>query len=125
VLNFAALLQISDHIYFITENYSSAAKTKKTAQYSKYDPVTYESTYFSESYKQNMFFFYGMAGFRFINRDKDVRSWQIGLSYLFRSFGEIPVKYKWDNGWYTETYNESRFIAFPVIGYARKFSAKY
>jgi hypothetical protein len=125
VLNFAALLKVSGHIYFITENYSSLANTKQTAQYSKYDPVTYESTYFSESYEQNMFFFYGMAGFRFVNRNKDVRSWQIGLSYIFRSYGEIPMKYKWDNNWYTETYNESRFIAFPVIGYARKFSAKY
>ncbi len=125
VLNFAALLQISGHIYFITENYTSIAKTKQTAQYYSYDPVTYESNYYSEQYEQNMGFFYGMTGFRFINRSKDVRSWQIGLSYIFRSFGEIPQKYKWDNNWSTETYNESRFIAFPVIGYARKFSTKY
>lgn len=124
VLNFAALLQVSGHIYFITENYTSVVKTKQTATYSNYNPVTYESIYYNESYQQNMFFFYGMAGFRFINRNKDVRSWQFGLSYIFRSYGEIPWVYK-GNYWYTGAYNESRFIAFPVIGYARKFSTKY
>lgn len=125
VLNFAALLQVSGHIYFITENYTSIVKTKQNANYSSYNPVTYESIFYNESFEQNMFFFYGMAGFRFINRNKDVRSWQFGLSYIFRSYGEIPVKYKWDNNWHTGAYNESRFIAFPVIGYARKFSSKY
>lgn len=125
VLNFAALLQISDHIYFITENYTSVVKTKQTANYSYYNNnPPYDYTYYSEQYEQNMFFFYGMAGFRFINRNRDVRSWQFGLSYIFRSYGEIPWVYK-GNYWYTSAYNESKFVAFPVIGYARKFSAKY
>ncbi|MBK7626860.1 MAG: hypothetical protein IPJ16_06610 [Bacteroidales bacterium] len=125
VLNFAALLQISDHIYFITENYTSVVKTKQTANYSYYNNnPPYDYTYYSEQYEQNMFFFYGMAGFRFINRNKDVRSWQFGLSYIFRSYGEIPWVYK-GNYWYTNAYNETKFVAFPVIGYARKFSAKY
>lgn len=125
VINFAALLQISDHIYFITENYTSIVKTKQTASYNYYNPnPPFDYEYYEKTFEQNMFFFYGLAGFRFINRNKDVRSWQIGLSYLLRSYGEIPWMYK-ANYWYTSAYNESRFIAFPVIGYARKFSAKY
>jgi hypothetical protein len=125
VLNFAALLQVSDHIFFITENYVSSIKTKQNAYYNDYNPVTFESNYFSESFEQKMFFFYGMAGFRFINRNKDVRSWQIGLSYIFRAYEDTPLKYTGTN-WYTDAFNkESKFIAFPVIGYARKFSAKY
>jgi hypothetical protein len=125
VVNLAALLQVSGHIYFITENYSSIVKTKQTATYNYYNNnPPYDYTYYNEQFEQNMFFFYGMAGFRFINKNKDVRSWQLGLSYIFRSYGEIPWIYK-GQYWYTNAYNESRFIAFPVIGYARKFSAKY
>jgi len=125
VLNFAALLQVSGHIYFITENYSSIVKTKQTAFYSYSNPnPPYDYKYYDETFEQNMFFFYGMAGFRFINRNKDVRSWQFGLSYIFRSYGEVPLMYK-TNYWHTNASNDSRFIAFPVIGYARKFSAKY
>ena len=124
VFNFSALLKVSDHIYFITENYSSLVKTKQNAYYSYYNEATNEYTYYNEDFKQNMFFIYGLTGFRFINRTKDVRSWQFGLSYIFSSFEAIPQKY---NGgyWYTEANKKSKFIAFPVIGYARKFSTRF
>jgi hypothetical protein len=116
VLNFSALLQVSDHIYFITENYSSQVKTKQSA----YNENTYEN----ENFEQKMFFIYGSAGFRLINKTKDVKSWQFGLSYIFSSFGAIPQKYN-SSYWYTDAYKKSRFIAFPVIGYARKFSTRF
>jgi len=125
VFNFSALLQVSSHIYFITENYSSLVKTKQTANYYYYNPdppYNYIDDY--QEFEQNMVFFYGLAGFRFINKNKDVRSWQFGLSYIFRSYGEIPVLYK-SSFWQTSANNESNFIAFPVIGYARKFATKY
>jgi hypothetical protein len=71
-----------------------------------------------------MFFIYGMAGFRFINRTRDIVSWQFGLTYLYRSFGDVPYKYSQPN-WYTSAERGGRFITFPVIGYARKFAMKY
>jgi hypothetical protein len=71
-----------------------------------------------------MFFVYGLAGFRFINKTKDVNSWQFGLTYVFTSFEDMPYKYKASN-WYTSAGNGSRFIAFPVVGFARKFSTRY
>lgn len=124
VLNLSALLKLSSHIYFITENYSSVVKTKQEAYYNYWDPITYEGTFYNESFGQNMFFIYGMAGFRFINKNKDVRSWQFGLSYIFNSREEIPYKYRYGY-WHTDAPSNGRFIAFPVIGYARKFSARY
>jgi hypothetical protein len=126
VFNFSALAQFSSHIYFITENYSSRVKTKQIATYSHYDEPTNTYIYYDEDFRLNMFFFYGSAGFRFINRTKDVKSFQIGLSYVFTSFEDIPAMYQ-RQFWTTDRSGKknSKFIAFPVIGYARKFSTKF
>jgi hypothetical protein len=124
VFNMSFLLQASNHIYFVNENYISLVKTKRTADYYYYNQVTAEYTSYHEEFKQNMFFVYGLAGFRFINKTKDVNSWQFGLTYVFTSFEDMPYKYKASN-WYTSAGNGSRFIAFPVVGFARKFSTRY
>lgn len=124
VLNFSWLMQVSDHIYFLSENYASQLKSKQTAYFDSYNQVTGEYTYYNESFRQNMFFIYGMAGFRFINRSRDIVSWQFGLTYLYRSFGDVPYKYSQPN-WYVSAERGGRFITFPVIGYARKFAMKY
>ncbi len=117
VFNFSALGKVSDHIFFITENYSSQVKTKQTADNSSFNPITVD-------FKQNVFFIYGMTGFRFINRTRDVISWQLGLTYLYRSGDDIPVQYTGDN-WYTSAESGSKFITFPVVGFTRKFGLKY
>jgi hypothetical protein len=124
VFNFSALLQFSDHVYFITENYASSIKTKQIASYNYYNPTTYEYLYYDEEFKLNMFFIYGLSGFRFINKTKDVKSWQVGLSYVFRSFQDVPAIYQ-GVYWHTDIEKKNRLIAFPVIGYARKFSSRY
>jgi hypothetical protein len=124
VFNFSALGKMSDHIYFITENYASQVKTKQTASYSYYDEVTFEYIYNTVDFEQKVFFIYGMSGFRFINRKRDVISWQIGLTYLYQSGDDIPVQYT-GNNWYTSAESGSRFITFPVIGFTRKFGLKY
>ena len=116
VLNLSGLAEFSDHIYFISENYITQVALKETA-YHKTD-------YRSEIYSRNMFAIFGMSGFRFINRRKDVISWQLGLAYLYSSFGPVPDKY---NPIFWETYTSSfgGFMAFPIIGYTRKFGMKY
>lgn len=124
VFNFSSLFQVSDHIYFLTENYVSQVKTKQNAYYYNYNPITYESIYYDEDFDQKMFFIYGMAGFRFINRVKDVVSWQFGLTYLFTSYGDVPYKYS-GPAWNTTASRGGRFITFPVVGFARKFSTKF
>ena len=116
VLNLSGLVELSDHIYFITENYISQVSVKQTA-YRKSD-------YMSETYSQNMFLIFGMSGFRFINRKQDVKSWQLGLTYVFNSYGPVPTKYntlQWD----IMQPSESNFMTVPVIGYTRKFGVKY
>jgi len=120
IINFSGLGKVSDHIFFITENYASSISSKQDASYSNY--VT--SEYYSEVFDQNIFFIYGLTGFRFINRTKDVISWQLGLTYLYRSFGPIPLRYKGAN-WYTSTREDAKFITFPVVGFTRKFGVKY
>lgn len=119
VLNFSALARISDHIYFITENYGSDFKVRRTASAYDYNSGTSQSS----DYRQNVFFIYGLAGFRFINRSKDIKSWQFGLSYAFTSRGEIPSMYRYSN-WYVEYREGSNLIAIPVVGFTRKFSIR-
>ena len=120
VFNFSSLLQLSGHIYFITENYGSQIRAKQTASY--YNNITAEFT--TEDFNQDVFFIYGLSGFRFINRTKDLKSWQVGLSYIFTSYSEIPAKYQ-TSFWNYIGNSGTRFIAFPVIGYARKFTTRY
>jgi hypothetical protein len=124
VFNFSSLFQVSDHIYFLTENYISQIKTKQDAWYDNYNQFTGEYIYYNETFDQKMFFIYGMAGFRFINRVKDVVSWQFGLTYLFSSFGDIPYKY-YGSYWNTSAQKGGKFVTFPVVGFARKFATKF
>jgi len=124
VVNFSALGQVSDHIYFITENYASQVKTKQNAYYEKYDETSMTFTFNSADFEQKVFFIYGLTGFRFINRKKDVTSWQVGLTYLFRSPSSVPTLYT-NPHWYTSASDSPKFITFPVIGYTRKFGIKY
>lgn len=120
VFNLSGLVQFSSHIYFISENYISKIKSTETATY---HDMNYQN-YRDEEFSQNVFFIYGLTGFRFINRTKDLKSWQVGLSYIYTSGDEVPALYK-SFGWYTDARSGGRFIAFPVIGYARKFSTRY
>jgi hypothetical protein len=116
VINVSGLLKLSGHIYLITENYGSQFRAKKTA----YNHVSYNS----EEFNQNVFFIYGLTGIRIINKKNDITSWQFGLSYIFSSPGKMPAKYN-SSDWYFEADSESRFIAFPVVGFTRKFGGRY
>ncbi len=121
VLNISALGRISDHIYFITENYISFSKQRKTAW--NYDYSTGYST--EGSFDLNATFIYNLIGFRFINKSKDVRCWQIGLSFISMIYGEVPSPYNNHNAWSIDGATGSDVFPIPVIGYARKFSTRY
>lgn len=119
LINVSALLRISPHVYFITENYGSDHHMRQVA--SSYDYNT--GTSISNSFSRNIFFIYGLTGFRFINRNNDIKSWQFGLSYIFTSRDNVPGAYQY-SGWYIEKRSRSNLTAFPVVGYARKFPGK-
>lgn len=117
--NLNALGKLSGHIYFITENYATGFNSMESASY--YDPVTYTSSY--ADFSRKVFIIYGLTGFRFINRTKDVISIQVGLSYIYTAYGDTPIKYTGPN--WSVSSNGGGLIAFPVIGFSRKFAAKY
>ena len=119
LINVSTLLRLSDNLFFISENYGSKINITQTAF--RYDQYSGESFY--QEFKRNIFFIYGLTGLRFINRNKDIKSWQFGLSYVLTARGEIPGMYNFSS-WDIENRSRSEFIAFPVIGYARKFTTK-
>lgn len=123
VINFSGLVKMSARMFFITENFTSAFTLRNTANYNNYNPVTGEYSWYSEDFDRNVFFIYGSTGFRFINKVKDLRSWQFGLSYFYSAYEEVPGKYSGSN-WWVERQDQKKLVAFPVIGYARKFSIK-
>lgn len=121
VVNFSALAKVSSHIYFITETYATFVKVKQTGYYNNYET----GTYYDEEFDQNNFFLYSFLGFRFINKNIDVKCWQVGLSFVLAAFGEIPGQYQ-NSGYYsTETNTGTHVIPIPMLGYARKFSTRY
>lgn len=121
VFNFSALARVSGHIYFITESYASFVKTKQYANYYDYNTnISYE-----EEFDQNNFLMYSFFGFRFINKNIDVKCWQLGLSFVIAAFGEIPAQYQNSSFFSTGANSGSEVIPIPMIGYTRKFSTRY
>lgn len=123
VINFSGLVRMSPHMFFITENYMSPFSLRNTATYNSYNPSNGQFNVYSESFRRNVFFMYGSTGFRFINKRKDLRSWQFGLSYFLSAYEKVPATYSGSN-WYIERRNTRALNAFPVVGFARKFSTK-
>ena len=121
VLNFSALARVSSHIYFITESYATFVKTTHYASYYDYNT----NIYYEEEFGQDNFLMYSFFGFRFINKNIDVRCWQLGLSFVIAAFGEIPVQYQNSSYYSTDANTGNQVIPIPMIGYARKFSTRY
>jgi hypothetical protein len=61
----------------------------------------------------------GITGIRFINKNKDIVSYQVGLAYLFISYGNVPMAFEND---YPELNGGG---AVPMISYTKKFGMKY
>lgn len=123
--NFSFLTRASDYIYFVSENYGFNINTIQNAYYDYYNDVTGEYIYDSEDFGQKQTVIYGLTGFRFINKNNDVVSWQVGLTYIIPFYEEVPSRYK---AQYWNTYTKdggSDFIAIPTISYTRKFGKKY
>ncbi|MEN8229061.1 MAG: hypothetical protein ABFS38_12965 [Bacteroidota bacterium] len=122
VFNLSGMARASSHIYLLTENYLFGVNTTQWAHYDRYDAATDTWTYRSEEYIQKLWLWYGVAGIRIINKNKDFVSWQIGITYVINFPGEVPDQY---SNW--ETYSQSGInaYAFPAVSYTRKFGKKY
>ena len=121
VFNFSALAKVSSHIYFITETYASYLKVNQTGYYYDYNTGMSDE----QDFDQENFLMYSFFGFRFINKNIDVKCWQVGLSFVIAAFGDIPSQYQNSDYYSTDANTVSRVIPIPMIGYARKFSTRY
>jgi hypothetical protein len=119
VINISGLVRMTDHMFFITENYLSPMSIKSTAIHYSYNEYQYIET--TENFHRKAFFIYGLTGFRFINKARDLKSWQFGLSYIFSSFSKTPDMFMGPN-WNVDNPGGRNLTAFPVVGFAKKFS---
>ncbi len=122
VFNLNGMARASSNIYLLTENYFFRINTQQNAYFDSYNQSTDTWIYRNEEYIQRLNLWYGVAGVRIINKNKDFVSWQIGLTYVFNFPGKVPDQY---SNWETGGNDEFNVIAFPALSYTRKFGTKY
>jgi len=122
VFNLSGMVRVSSYISLLTENYLFGVNTRQWAYYEQYNQVTDTRVYQNEEYIQKLWLWYGVAGFRIINKNKDFVSWQIGITYVINFPGSAPDEY---SGWDTDHLDGINAIAFPAVSYTRKFGKKY
>lgn len=122
VFNLSGMARASSHIYLLTENYLFGVNTTQWATYESYNQATDTWIYMSEEYPQKLWLWYGVAGIRIINKNKDFVSWQIGITYVVNFPGTIPEQYA---NWQTGGQDGVNAIAFPAVSYTRKFGKQY
>lgn len=122
VFNLSGMVRVSTYISLLTENYLFGVNTRQWANYEQYDQGTDIWIYQNEEYVQKLWLWYGVAGFRIINKNKDFVSWQIGITYVINFPGKVPDQY---SGWNINHQDGINAIAFPAVSYTRKFGKKY
>jgi hypothetical protein len=127
VINASAMARMSDHIYFVTENYFVPIAHERTADYYGVPQNEWgwwdSAPLFNERFTQNANYFAGMLGFRFINKTNNVNAFQFGLTYIFRTVDPIDAKYT--NGlWYYESADNWRRFAIPTISFVSKLGKR-
>ncbi len=121
VFNLSGMARASSNIYLLTENYFFGVNTSRYAYLDSYNSSTETMIYRNEEYSQKFNLWYGVAGIRIINKNKDFVAWQIGLTYVFNFPGKVPEEYaNWETG-----VDDFNVIAFPALSYTRKFGRRY
>ncbi|MBN1115915.1 MAG: hypothetical protein JXA77_01830 [Bacteroidales bacterium] len=129
--NLSFMVRLSDYFYFVTENYvtgfvDEVERIEYTTvwmddPYSS-DPAVgwyYDEPHVAETINRKNPVLFGITGIRFINKTKDVVSYQFGIAYLGIWPEAIPARFdEWD-------YRGDLSMAFPMIGYTKKFGLKY
>jgi hypothetical protein len=127
VFNVACMLKLSDYFYFISENYFTWYKEKLSHDIVAWvdDPADsnpsvgwYEVTN-TEYFDRNSSVTFGITGIRFINRNKNIVSYQAGVAYLYMNFGDIPASFK------AEYQKVDGLLVIPMISFTKKFGNKF
>lgn len=116
VANLSATLPVSENIHFMTENYFVPGRYT----YNVYNMAQNFSK--DIEVKNNMVF--GFTGFRLVNKNNDVMSWQVGLFYLLQNIEPLPSEYDrspWTGGYGVDF---PRFVL-PALSFTQKFGKKY
>ncbi len=118
VLNYSGIARISGYIYFLTENYFTSFLTEQTAE-SFSPPVRIAS------FEQRQNIWYGISGFRFVNRKNEgITTLQIGLSHILIQREAVPRQYT-SGSWWTSANDFDNFLVIPTITFSRKFGNKF
>ncbi|MBN1115914.1 MAG: hypothetical protein JXA77_01825 [Bacteroidales bacterium] len=122
VVNLASMVRMSDYFYFVSENYYSAFKTAVYGEYwvsdpTGYEPFGYPELDYNDISEQNIHVLFGITGIRFINKTKDVVSFQVGLGYFGLIPGKEPTNYA--------GVSDAEFYPFPMVSLTKKFGLKY
>lgn len=122
VVNLSGMARMSDYLYFVSENYFVGFDEEATGYYGT-NPSNGEYDYM-ENFDVHNNIIAGMSGFRFITKNRNVGSWQFGLTYVIRMRGWMDPKYDSDK-WFVEynTGNWNRFII-PTISYVSKLGKR-
>ncbi|MBN2485059.1 MAG: hypothetical protein JXB34_03700 [Bacteroidales bacterium] len=127
LFNISAMVKLSDYFYFITENYYTWFDEEIYRDILQWvdDPSNPDPLYGwhevtdTRYYTRTNSLVLGFAGIRFINRNKDIVSYQAGMGYLYVNYGNTPAEFK-------ELWQVSdTFIAIPMLSYTKKFGNRY
>jgi hypothetical protein len=119
--NFSGIVRGGPFFYFLTENYIFNVNSREYAYRETMLPNG-DYTYEEGEYNLNRTLWYGLTGIRFVRKNKELVSWQIGLTHVLIAPGDIPSPYdspSWDPYGYRN--ERTRMIAFPTLSYTRKF----
>lgn len=127
IFNVSSMIRLSDYFYFITENYMTWYSEKIYTYEERWvdDPYNDDPVYGwydyveTGSYNRGNTLFTGITGIRFINKNKNIVSYQLGLAYLFVFPENIPA----DNNALNNNANSGGLI--PMVSYTKKFGMKY
>ncbi len=123
LFNFSGMARISDHIYFVSENYVFRFSDNITGYYGT-NPDPWGGFDFKQDLTRQSAMFAGMSGFRFVNRKKDVIAFQFGLAYMVKFRPDLSSEYNSAN-WYLE-YNSGKWkrLVLPTFTFYKKFGKR-
>ncbi|WP_375578968.1 hypothetical protein ABWH96_18425 [Marivirga tractuosa] len=118
--NLSGIVRAGKYFYFLTENYLFNFKSTEFAYRQTFLPDG--SVIFQEGeYNIRRNIWYGLTGIRFVRKNNELVSWQLGLTHMLIVNSDVPAPYN-SSDWDTFSYSGgSTFVTFPTLSYTRKF----
>ena len=121
------MLNMSKYLYFVSENYLSSIDIQQTAnRISGYSTNNYGYTYPDYEYRDftsSSSFVGGFSGVRFIFKNQNVQSIQVGFMYLIPFNQKVPATIK--NGNWAYGNSTVPNLVIPGLSFTKKFGRVY